>query len=418
METTEVIATKNPIIPRSGLCDPHIHVWGDRAYLFASHDVRRDATDYVMRDWQVWSSADLVSWRFESSLRPEDTYIGPTDAAWAVDAAERNGRYYLYFSNGTTDTGVAVAEQPGGPYHDALGGPLLPEHLTPTKQYDPSIFIDEDPDQTPYIVFGTPVWAGGDSYYIARLNEDMVSLAEKPRKVELDDDADDKPFLHRHGDRYYLSWASFYAESDSVYGPYRYRGNIGASPDHGSFFQWRGQWFHAFTVMDPTLYHRGTGLCYVHYRSDGSMVTDQLIVEHGVGRYDAQWNRIEAEWFMSGSGIEKRENPRFGFDVVPLAEKSQVLYPNIRNVPQQPQLTLFAANAGSQAVTVEVRLGSSQGELLGTCTVHPTGTSHWRGYRNHWCRLDTKSAALDLCLVVQSTANSEFRFDHFSLTAL
>ncbi|MFO8043092.1 MAG: carbohydrate-binding protein, partial [Alkalispirochaeta sp.] len=102
---------------------------------------------------------------------------------------------------------------------------------------------------------------------------------------------------------------------------------------------------------------------------------------------------------------------------VPLAEGSEVLYPNIRNVPQRPQLTLFAANAGSQAVTVEVRLGSSQGELLGTCTVHPTGTTHWRGYRNHWCRLDTQRATLDLCLVFPSSANTSIRFDHFSLTA-
>ena len=33
-----VISKKNPIIPRMGVCDPHIHIFENRAYLYASHD--------------------------------------------------------------------------------------------------------------------------------------------------------------------------------------------------------------------------------------------------------------------------------------------------------------------------------------------------------------------------------------------
>jgi arabinoxylan arabinofuranohydrolase len=306
---------KNPIIPNRGVCDPHIHIFKDKAYLYATHDADPDGRDYRMHDWQIWSSPDLVEWTLESTFRPEDTYIGPSDSCWATDAAERNGKYFFYFSNGMRDTGVAVSDYPGGPFRDALGKPLLPENLTPTRQYDPAVFIDDDEQSTPYIIFGSPVWAGGDSYYIATLNEDMVSLKEAPTKIILNDPADDKPFLHKHNGIYYLSWASFYAISNCVTGPYHLVGNTGASPDHGSFFEWNGQWFNAFTVLDPTLTYRATGICYVHYRNNGEMLVDPLIIEYGVGHYDARWTKIEAEWYMAGHQIHKIDNPRRGIDV-------------------------------------------------------------------------------------------------------
>ena len=174
----------NPIIADQGVSDPHMHVFNNRAYVYAGHDTENKI--WNMPDWQVWSSADLVEWKKESVLKPEDTYIGkPYTGCWATDAAERNGKFYFYFSHCTTDTGVAVSDSPGGPFVDKLRKPILPYKLTPTKSYDPTAFIDDDEKKMPYIVFGTPVGAGGDSYYIGRLNEDMVSLAETPKKIIL-----------------------------------------------------------------------------------------------------------------------------------------------------------------------------------------------------------------------------------------
>lgn len=175
----------NPVIRDQGICDPHLHVFNGKMYMYCSHDVDRRQTGYVMHDWCICSSEDLVDWTIESFPRPEDTYIGPTDGCWATDAAERNGQYYFYFSHANISTGVMVSRDPGKGFRDALGHPLLPEGLTPTRSYDPAVFIDDDEQASPYIVFGTPVWANGDSYYIARLNEDMISLAETPRKLLL-----------------------------------------------------------------------------------------------------------------------------------------------------------------------------------------------------------------------------------------
>ena len=75
-----------------GVNDPHIHVFNGRAYLYASHDHSEDNTEFVMKDWQVWSSDDLLNWRLESTLKPEETYIGkPIDGCWATDAVEKDG---------------------------------------------------------------------------------------------------------------------------------------------------------------------------------------------------------------------------------------------------------------------------------------------------------------------------------------
>lgn len=39
-----------------------------------------------MKDWVIYSSEDLINWKFESSFSPEETYIGSSNEWWAVDA--------------------------------------------------------------------------------------------------------------------------------------------------------------------------------------------------------------------------------------------------------------------------------------------------------------------------------------------
>ncbi len=308
-----------------------------------------------------------------------------------------------------------VSDRPGGPFRDALGEPLLADSLTPTKSYDPCVFVDDDADRTPYIVFGTPVWAGGDSYYIARLNEDMISLAERPRKIELDNDADDKPDLFKRDGVYYLMWQSFYATSRNVYGPYTFCGHGGAANEHGNIFQWNNQWFHCFGVQDPTFTFRSTAMCYVHFKKDGSLVEDDMIVVQGVGQYQADWARIQAEWFMAGEGIRKQENAYNGFDVVADRDVAWVRYPNIRGVGEDAGLSLRGACFPPNGCAIEVREGDPQGELLGMLEVDPRDAplDSWRGYLPVNLRMRNRAGGLDLCLVFRGEGADLFRFDWF-----
>jgi len=372
----------NPILPGQGVTDPHMRVIGDRVWLFASHDADKQSFDFDMRNWQIWSTSDMINWKLETTIKPTETYIGPSHECWAPDAIDRNGKVYFYFSHCVHSTGVMVADQPEGPYKDALGEPLLPKGLTPTLSYDPGIFIDVDEAQSPYIVFGS-LPPHGAGYYIAKLAEDMISLAEEPRKVELDVIADDKPALHYHNGRYYLTWQSFYAVSDNVYGPYQYVGNTNAAFEHGCYFEWNNQWFHAYGVQDPTATYRNTALNYVHFKDNGEMVEDGLPNEYGVGHYDGRWNRINTSWYMASQNVDKIESPRGGFEIYAKSDGAWVSYPHVHDLEDVKRMSLFACTTNPEGCTIEIHEGHADGPLLGSAKLGPTnndGPGDWKGY--------------------------------------
>ncbi len=409
-----ITAEKNPIIPGMGVCDPHIHLFGDRLYLYTSHDAVPDARSFCMHDWHVWSSADAVEWRLESVVRPEDFFMGPSDCCWAVDAAERSGKYYYYFSDGSRRIGVAVADDPGGPFRDALDHPLLDGNMTPTREYDPCVFRDDDGEY--YLVFGGPVWCYGKDcgYFIARLNEDMISFAETPRKLSLDHCGDDKASLNKFGGRYYLSYGGFYAISDNVYGPYRFVGHTASTVDHSSFCEWNGQLFQAITVKEQTEMYRSSGLCYVHIKDNGELVTDPLIVEYGVGQYDSDWNRIEAEWYMKGKNVKKVENKcLFGF-CVSCKEKATLAFPKMRNLSDKVGFSLDHYCVGGKAC-IDVLAGGENGRLLGTIRVeNPTDSFEWYCRRSDFFRFDAPlDDVCDVCLILKPEQGAELWIDSF-----
>ena len=374
----------NPIVPNRGLNDPHIHIFGDRAYVFASHDRSATNKTFIMDDWWIWSSPDLVHWTNECVIKPEQTYIGkPFTGCWATDAAFRNGKYYFYFSEKNEQAGVMVADSPAGPWRDPLGKALLTSDLTPTHEYDICVFQDDD--GVPYIIFG--VW----DYYIARLNDDMISLAEQPRLLELDrkfgpygeGKTDDKPNLHKANGHYYLTWSCFYAMSDTIYGPYTYKGAVMdtntsfapgyASPTwpngplqgrHGNYFNWHGQWYFTYCDMSQSSnrYFRDAFISYVHYRANGE-IAPVRVDGVGVGEYRAP-GRIEAEDFFAATHLLKQEIAG-GFAVKPTQPGGSLIYPNIRGLTNCTQVTLQFSSVGG-AGEIEIREGTVTGPLLAT----------------------------------------------------
>ncbi|NJX14557.1 family 43 glycosylhydrolase [Tamlana crocina] len=378
--------TQNPIVPNVGLNDPHIHIFNDTAYVYASHDKSIDNDNFIMEDWWVWSSPDLVNWTKRSVLRPKDTYIGKEfSRCWATDAAYRNGNYYFYFSEGNEQTGVVVGETPVGPWKDVLGKPLLSSDLTPTHEYDMAIFEDNGEH---YIVFG--VW----DYYIAKLNEDMISLAESPKKIVINNPrgpynpygdnkkmpTDDKPFVHKYNGKYYLSWGCFYAMADNLYGPYDYKDSVIKESSfaegfeaptwpngflqgrHGSFFEWHNQWYYIYCDVSQTgnRYFRESFISYIHYKDDGKMAAIR-VDGIGVGNYDADMS-IEAEDYFNAKGVKKVENTLGGFSIKPLKDNNYVIYPNVKGLDDKTVLELEVLS--SEASKIEIRDSNADGKLL------------------------------------------------------
>ncbi|MBC3758660.1 family 43 glycosylhydrolase [Hyunsoonleella sp. SJ7] len=385
------IYAQNPIVPNVGLNDPHIHVFNDTAYVYASHDKSINNDKFIMEDWWVWSSPDLVNWTKRSVLSPKDTYIGKTfSRCWATDVAHKDGKYYWYFSEGNEQTGVVVGDSPIGPWKDVLGKPLLSSDLTPTHEYDMALF-EENGEH--YIIFG--VW----DYYIARLNDDMIGLAETPKKIEINNPrgpynphgnnnkmpTDDKPFLHKHNGKYYLSWGCFYAIADNLYGPYDYKDSVIKETSfaegfeaptwpngflqgrHGSFFEWHNQWYYVYCDISQTgnRYFRDSFISYVHYRDNGEMATIR-VDGIGVGNYDADMS-IEAEDYFKAEGIKKVENTLGGFSIQPMVDQSYVVYPNVKGLDDKTVLELEVL--ASEASSIELRETDADGKLLATLEI-------------------------------------------------
>lgn len=423
----QVALASNPIIPNQGANDPHIRIIDGKAYLSASHDRSSGSDQFVMDDWWLWSSDDLVNWKLEYTLDPKETYIGKDyTRCWATDIVKRNGKFYWYFSEGNEQTGVMVGDTPQGPWVDPLGKPLLASDLTPTHEYDMGIVQDDAGEF--YIVFG--VWA----YYIAKLNEDMISLAEAPRKIVINNPrgpynldgkntkkpTDDKPFMHSHNGHFYLSWGCFYAMGDNVYGPFDYKGSIVEQESfapgydaptwptgfrqgrHGAFFERKNQSYFAYCDISQTgnRYFRDTFVSYIHYKKNGEMA---LIRVDGVGvaNYDAN-AKIEAEDYYDMSGMTKLEQD--GFVMTAIDKGDYLLYSHVAGLEGKTSLELQFSEPAN--CTVEVRLDSPQGELLSTIACQGQQST---------ANIDTPlEDQATICLVFADVQGTVIAFDAFS----
>ena len=133
----------------------------------------------------------------------------------------------------------------------------------------------------------------------------MISLAEEPKKVEIINPegpyglgkTDDKPYLHKRGSLYYLSWGCYYGISENIYGPYDCKGSfikkenvdpslhyhhIDITHDrHGSFFEWKGQWYFTTNEMGITQskHYRDSSVAYVEYDDKGLILPIKITTE-------------------------------------------------------------------------------------------------------------------------------------------
>lgn len=401
----------NPLIFRKGVCDPHIHIFEGKAYLYATHDAPGYAEGFCMEDWQIWSSENLIDWKLERTVYPEEFYCGKLDQCWAVDAACRDGKYYLYFSTGDWGVGVAVAEHPAGPFRDALGCALADYRTYPEniQKWDPHVFQDDDGEA--YLILGTCLqkkpW---NCYLIARLKEDMIHLAEPFRKIEYQNNPcpEDKPSVHKYHGKYYLTHASYYAIADQVYGPYVHRGHIGFTNDHGAFFAYRNQTYFGAGGMDnPNRYMRASYVVPCHYRKCGDIVIEQEIAAYGCGQYDAAWERIYAKWYFEASGECKTETKDGDFHVI-LQDGEYLYFPEILNLEENTKMQIAAAC--KEEAEVIVREDSPEGEILGRCVLQGTPDQEISFSE---CRLCCSAGKKSLYLSVRGEAEIDwFSFDN------
>ncbi len=409
---------QNPILKGLGVSDPHVRVFQDTMYLYSGHDANPKDKTWVMKDWRVFSSTDLRHWSLQRTISPKDNYMDDNSTdCWASDAATRNGKYYFYFSDRKRGVGVMSASSPTGNFKDALGKPLV------APMHDPTILIDDDVEKTPYVIYGDKE---GGGFHIAKLNADMISIAEIPKPIQINGDAwenaphwMDKNYLFKHKDWYYLSWGRDYAVSKNIYGPYQCFGGVGKGYNlnefaHGSFFKWKGQFYHIWCYYINKGYKfRESIITYCHIDDSGKIVTDTNFLDqhfsNGVGQYNASWEKIEAEWFYEKSAtIEKIGTEKDGFVLSNIKDKDWVRFANLTFDKAYQKLIVNSSFKGKKG-TLEIRTKSPKGKCIGKLEL--TAKNQSKVFQKRELKIDHGISKEDVYVVFKSTENSVLQLD-------
>ena len=277
--TLPVLASaQNPIISTVFTPDPAPFVYGDKVYLFTDHDEDGRNRDFNMKDWMVFSTEDMVNWTYLGTQVSTATFKWARQGqrAWACQAVERNGKWYWYVccnkATGGDALAVAVADDPQGPWTDAIGGPLAEGF----GFIDPTVFIDDD--GRAYLFWGNKgLWYG-------ELNNDMVSFKNGWQEVpgyhdpecfgelqskmnwakgqnEMMTQYEEGPWVMKRNGTYYISYPAggvpehmAYSTAPTINGPWTYRGRIMDEAEnsftiHGGNITFKGR--------DFMFYHNG-----------------------------------------------------------------------------------------------------------------------------------------------------------------
>lgn len=279
----------NPIITDVLTADPAALVVKDKVYLYTGHDVAKDNTKfYEMHDWLVYSSSDMVNWESHGPRLTVKEFKWAKGDAWASQIIERKGKYYWYVTVRHNDTkpgfaiGVAVGDSPLGPFKDALGKALITNDMTTDTpndwdDIDPSVIIDDDGQA--YLF-----WGNTKPRYV-KLKKNMIELDGPINPIAIPSFTE-ALWIHKHGDWYYLSYATgfpekiAYAMSKSVTGPWEYKGILNelagnSNTNHQAIIDFKGKSYFIYhnggLNPDGGSFRRSVCIDDLFYNPDGTI---------------------------------------------------------------------------------------------------------------------------------------------------
>lgn len=322
----------NPILPGwEYIPDGEPHVFGDRVYLYGSHD-RFDGDDYCLNNYVCWSAPvdDLSDWTFHGKIYDvtDDPYNKEgKHCGYAPDCCQGpDGRYYLYYAlNNHLAMSVAVCDTPAGKY-TFLGhvkyadGRVLGTNKGDAYCFDPGVIVDDDNSVHLYMGFSPTKWMPEltellrdfktDGCHHIELCSDMVTVKTEPLLIVPGQKASggtsfeghgffEAPSIRKYLDKYYFVYSSehfqelCYAVSDAPKGPFEYKGRLVSNGDigidgrcepinhignnHGGLVEIQGKYYifyHRHTNMTP--YSRQACAEEIEMLPDGTFVQAEL----------------------------------------------------------------------------------------------------------------------------------------------
>ncbi|GAB2806495.1 glycoside hydrolase family protein [Ferruginibacter profundus] len=220
-----VTENHNPVLD-GYYADPDI-MYSEKNKKFYIYPTSDGFTNWSGTYFKTFSSPDLVHWKDEGVILDLDKGVSwAKKNAWAPCILEKktDGKYkYFFYFTAAQKIGVAVADDPAGPFTDT-GKPLVdkyPEGITGGQQIDPDIFTDPKSGKT-YLYWGNMYMA------CAELNEDLVSIKAGTLKIITPDKSfrEGTTVFYRNG-KYYFLWS----EDDTRSENYKVRYGTADSPD-------------------------------------------------------------------------------------------------------------------------------------------------------------------------------------------
>lgn len=431
MSVTADVRADNPIVQSIYTADPAPLVYDGRVWAYTGHD-EDGATFFTMNEWRVYSSADMANWTDHGSPLAYSDFSWARGDAWAAHVIERDGKFYFYVTvtanSGARSIGVAVADSPTGPFEDPLGRALVTG--SGCGDIDPAAYVDGDGQA--YLYWGNP------NLCYVRLNQDMISYQGGVVKVPMttasfgvrNGDAqratlyEEGPWLFKREALYYMVYAAggipeyiSYSTSSSPAGPWAYQGVImpteGASfTNHPGIIQFKDQWYffyHNGALPGGGGYARSVSVERFAFGGDGSIPRIAMTREGApqVGVLDP-FQRVEAETMAWSVGIETEESSAGGQNVANIENGDYIKLKGVDFGTGAVSFEASVASAGNGG-TVELRLGETTGDLIGTCEVEPTGA--WQTWQTTSCDVTGAEGTHDLYLVFKGSTGLLFNID-------
>ena len=331
---SQKVFLNDPMVSEIFTADPSAHIFNGKIYVYPSHDIVEEnpmyddcGSQYAMRDYRVLSM-DYVG----GPVTIHDVALDLKDVPWAKrqfwapDAAEKDGKFYLYFPTKDKEDifkiGVAVSNNPEGPFK-AKKTPIEGSY-----SMDPSVFKDDDGKYYMYVggIWGGQLqrWDENNQYVpsgcetqdngipdspaisprIALMADDMVSFAEDLKPIRIID-KDGSPILtkdherrffeaawvHKKNGIYYLSYSTgnthliVYATSDNPYGPFVYQGVLNQPvqgwTNHHSTLEVDDKWYFFYhdTQISGKDFLRNVKVTEMFHKKDGSIEPINTTVE-------------------------------------------------------------------------------------------------------------------------------------------
>jgi len=226
---------RNPLFP-GWYADPEAAVFGNTYWIYPTYSAPFD--DQVFFD--AFSSPDRVTWTKHPKVLDTKAVSWAKKAMWAPSVIAKGGKYYFFFGANNIQNdgelggiGVAVADQPAGPFKDLLGKPLIGKIHNGAQPIDQFAF--KDADGSYYLIYG-----GWGHCNIARMKDDFSGF------IAFDDGTTfreitphgyvEGPCMILRESKYYLMWSEgdwtgpaycvAYAIADSPVGPFKRIGKI------------------------------------------------------------------------------------------------------------------------------------------------------------------------------------------------